>query len=71
MVRQLGAQNFFLTLSCVDLRWNELISVIFKLNSIDISDEEFVKMSYHERCDTSNKNPVLVAKHFQSRLEMF
>ena len=28
-------------------------------------------MSYHERCDTLNKNPVLVARHFQYRVEMF
>ena len=28
-------------------------------------------MSYHEKCDTLNKNPVLVARHFQYRVEMF
>ena len=28
-------------------------------------------MSYHERCDTLNKNPILVARHFQNRVEMF
>ena len=56
---------------CADLRWNELISIIFKLNRVDISDEEVDEMSYHERCDTLNKNPVLVARHFQYRVEMF
>ena len=56
---------------CADLRWNELISIIFKLNRVDILDEEVDEMSYHERCDTLNKNPVLVARHFQYRVEMF
>ena len=28
-------------------------------------------MSYHERCDTLNNNPALVARHFQYRVEMF
>ena len=28
-------------------------------------------MSYHKRCDTLNKNPVLVLRHFQYRVEMF
>ena len=28
-------------------------------------------MPYHERCDTINKNPVLVVRHFQYRGEMF
>ena len=27
-------------------------------------------MTYHKRCDTLNKNPVLVARHFQYRVEM-
>ena len=69
--KQLGTPTFYLTLSCADLRWNELISIIFKLNRVDISDEEVDEMSYHERCDTLNKNPVLVARHFQYRVEMF
>ena len=71
MVKQLGTSTFFLTLSCADLGWNELISIIFKLNRVDISDEEVDEMSYHERCGTLNKNPVLVARHFQYRVEMF
>ena len=58
-------------MSCADLTWNELISIMFKLNRTDISDEEVDEMSYHERCDTLNKNPVFVARHFQNRIEMF
>ena len=54
-----------------ELRWNELISITFKLNLIDIPDEEVDEMAYHERCGTSNKNPVLAARHFQYRVEMF
>ena len=40
MVKQLGTPIFFLTLPCADLRWKELISIIFKLNRVDISVEE-------------------------------
>ena len=32
MMKQLGIPTFFLTLSCADVRWNELISIISKLN---------------------------------------
>ena len=71
MVKQLGTPVFFLTLSCADLRWNELISIIFKFNCVNISDEEVDEMPYHEKCDTLNKNPVLVARNFQYRVEMF
>ena len=40
-----GTPTFFLTLSLADLRWNELISIIFKLNRVDISDEEVDEMA--------------------------
>ena len=60
MVKQLGIRTFFLTLSCADLRWSELISIISKLNGLNISDEDINQMPYHERCDTLNRNPVLV-----------
>ena len=71
MVKQLGTPKFFLTLSCADLRWNEVISIIFKLTRVDISDEKVDEMSYYERCDTLNKNPVLVTRHSHYRVEMF
>ena len=60
-----------MTLSCADLRWNELIGIISKLNSLNLSDNDINNMSYQERCDTLNKNPVLVARHFQYRVEIF
>ena len=71
IVEHLGTPIFFLTLPCADLRWNELISIIFKLNGVDVAVEDIDRLSYHERCDTLNKNPVLVARHFEYRVEMF
>ena len=32
MVKQLGLSTFFMTLSRADLRWDELVSIISKLN---------------------------------------
>ena len=52
--------NWFL----VDLRYNELISIISELNGLNISAEDIKQMPYHERCDTLNENYVLVIRHF-------
>ena len=71
VVKQLKAPTFFLTLSCADFRQNELISIIYKLNGVDIVDEKIDRISYHEWCDTLNKNSVLAARHFQYRVETF
>ena len=50
MVKQLGTPTP--TFSCADLRQNELISIIYKLNGVDRTDEEIDRVSYHERCGT-------------------
>ena len=56
VVEQLGCPTFFLTLSCADLRWNELVHIISKLNSLGL---------------TKKNVAVLVARHFQYRVEIF
>ena len=71
MVKQLGIPSFFLTLSCADLRWDEFPEIISKLNEKDVSPEEISTMSYFEKCELLNSNPVLLARHFQYRVESF
>ena len=71
MVKQLFCSIFFVKLSSADLRWNELVSIISETNNLKLSKEDIEKMSYHNRCSSLNNNPVLVARHFQSRVEKF
>ena len=71
MVKQLGIPTYFLTLSCADLRWEELSYIIKKLNNLELSEEELKNLSYQERANLLNNNPVLVARHFQYKVEVF
>lgn len=71
MVKQFGTPTFFLTLSCADLRWNELVFIISKLNGYNLTEDDFENMGYMERCRILNMNPVLVARNFQYRVEVF
>ena len=71
MVKQLGIPTWFMTLSCADLRWPELFQIIAKTKGNNMTDEEVEALSYHERCAMLNLNPVIVAKHFQYRVETF
>ena len=71
MVKQLGLPTFFMTLSCADLRWDELISIIATLRGESLSDEEIQNMDFFKRCWHLNLNPVLLARHFQYRVEVF
>ena len=56
-----------MTLSCADLRWNELVEIITKLQGQTLSEEEIENMNYFERTKILNSNPVLLARHFQYR----
>ena len=71
MVKQLGISTYLLTLSCANLRWKKLPYIINKLNKLGLSDEEVRNLSYQERCNLLNNNPVLVARNFQYKVEVF
>ena len=72
MIKQLGLPTFFITLSCADLRWHELIEIIYKLNEGDIlTDYDIHSMNYFDKTKILNSNPVLLARHFQYRVEVF
>ena len=67
MVKQLGLPTFFLTLSCADLRWKELILIISRLNGLNLDENS--EIDYFKKCEILNSNPV--ARHFQYRVETF
>ena len=69
MVKQLGVPTWFLTLSCADLRWEEFITIIRRLNGELDTDHE--DLDYQTRCNILNSNPVLLARQFQYRVETF
>ena len=71
MVKQLAISTYFLTLSCADLTQEELPYIINKLNSLGLSEEEPKNLTYPERCNLLNNNPVLAARHFQYKVEVF
>ena len=71
MVKQLGIPIYFLTLSCADLRWDNLPYIINKLHNVGLSDEELKNLSYQERTKLLNENPVLVARPFQYKVQCF
>ena len=68
MVKPLGVPTFFLALSCAGLRWKEFLEIIQKLNEAEF---DISNLSYHDRCNILNSDPVLVARHFQYREEVF
>ena len=61
-----------MTLYCAaDLHWNELISITAKLKGGNLQEEHINNMDFFERCTYLDMNPVLLARHFQYRVEVF
>ena len=49
MIKQIDLSIFFITLSCADLRWHELIEIIHKLNKSDVFPEDDIhNMNYFD-----------------------
>ena len=71
MVEKLGIPTHFLSFPCADLRCKELPYIINKLNNLALSEEELKNSSYQERCNLLNNDQVLVARHFQYKVEVF
>ena len=71
MVQQLRIPTWFMTLSCADLRWPELFQIIARTKGINMTTQQVEALSYNERCSMLNLNPVVLAKHFQYRVETF
>ena len=72
MVKQTTwSPNFFPHFFMCRLKvWNDMLYVIPKVNGTDISEDEISGMSYSDRCKLLNGNPVIVAKHFEYRVEL-
>ena len=69
MVKQLGVPTWFMTLSCAELRLPELFKIVARTQGRDITEDQTEALSYVERCQMLNANPVVTAKHFQHRVE--
>ena len=55
----------FLLESKISVVLKGTLSGLRQLNGMNISEKDINQMSYQERCDTFNNNPLLVVRHFQ------
>ena len=64
MVKNLGVPSWFLTLSCPDLRWQDLFHIFSKINVHQMTDDRIDNLSYDEKCSMLNLSPAIVACTF-------
>jgi len=73
MVRQLGVPTFFLTLSAAETHWPELLVILEKvLHKRVITEKEALELSYVQKCELIQADPVTCARYFDHRFrELF
>ncbi|CAG9094543.1 unnamed protein product [Plutella xylostella] len=67
-VRSLGAPTWFMTLSCNDLNWPDMIKALIIADGGDLSNTE--ALSFSERLALVQQYPVVVARQFSVRVNV-
>ena len=67
MNRQLGIPTYFVTLSCADMRWKEFLDVMARNNDGKVKEN----YSFQEKANLIRTNPVIAARMFERRSNMF
>ena len=72
LIRQLGMPTFFATCSAAETKWKDLLNLLCKKNhNKEVSDDDFDKITYMQKAELIQKDPLTCARHFQYRRHIF
>ena len=72
MIRQLGNPTWFCSFSAAETRWSYLLRILGRVvNQRDYSDNEIANMSWQEKSDLIQKDPVTCARNFEHMVQLF
>ena len=71
LIRQQGKATFFVTLSCADLKWPDVIQIIARQYGYNYTEDDIKNMSFEDKSNWLRRNPVTAARHFHYRVQSF
>ena len=72
LIRQKGVSTFFITFSCADTHWPDLLKLLAKVNKGEIwTDEDFKKKTFLEKANLIKTDPVTTVRHYHYRRKAF
>ena len=71
MLRTFGTPTYFLTLSCAEFLWPEIIMAIGACTGVTFTEEDVEKMSCKEKATYLRNNPVVCVEMFSRRIQSF
>ena len=72
MIRQLGNPTWFCSFSAAETRWSHLLKTLGKIvRKKEYSNEEIKEMSWEQKSDLIQKDPVTCARNFEHMVQLF
>ena len=72
MIRQLGNPTWFSSFSAAETRWSHLLKTLGKIvRKKEYSNEEIKEMSWEQKSDLIQKDPVTCARNFEHMVQLF
>ena len=72
MIRQLGKPTWFCSFSAAETKWNHLIKILGRLiDNKEYTDEDIKNMSWKQRSELIQKDPVTCARNFEHMVQLF
>ncbi|KAJ8048375.1 hypothetical protein HOLleu_00659 [Holothuria leucospilota] len=72
MIRQLGIPTWFMSFSAAETRWLHLLRILGRtVHNKEYSDAEMLNMTWHEKSELIQSDPVTCARHFDYMIRRF
>ncbi|KAJ8018856.1 hypothetical protein HOLleu_42926 [Holothuria leucospilota] len=72
MIRQLGIPTWFMSFSAAETRWLHFLRILGKtVHSKEYSDAELLNLTWHEKSELIQSDPVTCARHFDYMIRRF
>ncbi|KAJ8025627.1 ATP-dependent DNA helicase PIF1 [Holothuria leucospilota] len=72
MIRQLGIPTWFMSFSAAETRWLHLLRILGRtVHNQEYSDAEMLNMTWHEKSELIQSDPVTCARHFDYMVRRF
>ena len=70
LIRSLGIPTWFTSFSSAETRWEHLLKILGRtVKGKELSDEEIRKLTWQQKCELIQQDPVTCARHFDHQVQ--
>ena len=69
MLKTFGIPSLFMTFSCADMQWPEIVQAIYATEGKPLSESEFAKLGWNDKASAVARNPMISIYQFIERFK--